>query len=76
MPEEVGEGSEWMAAPVDGGYRVTYDNQHICISVVVKDPTEIDAQRRLMLAALGILKGESPARGVHADVCLPPLMFK
>ena len=75
MPEELKKGSGWMAAPVDGGYRVTYDDQEICISVLVKDPAEIEAKRRCMLEALGVLKGESSAKGIHADVSLPPLTF-
>ena len=65
----------WLATTRDEGYLITYKDDSIEVSVLVERPSEIEDKRKLMLAAIQLMKSGSLSLSDHSKVSLPPISF-
>ena len=65
----------WLATTRDEGYLITYKDDSIEVSMLVERPSEIEDKRKLMLAAIQLMKSGSLSLSDHSKVSLPPISF-
>ena len=66
----------WSATTHGDGYTIEYRDESIQISVLIEKPKDIESKRRLMLAAVELIKSGSISVNSHASVSLPPVSFR
>ena len=65
----------WLAATRDDGYMITFKEDTIEVSMLVERPSEIEEKRKLILAAIQLMKSGSLSLSDHSSVSLPPISF-
>ena len=65
----------WSAATHDDGYTITSKDELIEVSLLVERPSEIEVKRKLMVAAIDLIKSGSLSLADHSKVSLPPISF-
>lgn len=70
------EQANWRATPCKEGYKITYIDETVEISVITDNPEKIEKIRQQILRGLSAINGIPPKSNEYQFVSLPPLVPK
>ena len=72
----MGEQTNWRAIPFKNGYKITYNDQFVEISIIAETPNDIEETQQKILNGLNSIKGLSAQTNKSQPISLPPLLLK
>ena len=72
----MGEQTNWRAIPFKNGYKITYKDQFIEISIIAETPNDIEETQQKILSGLNAINGLPAQTHKYQPISLPPLLLK